>query len=66
MTSDRPYRRAMSAAEALYELRRCSGAQFDADVVQALVAVIGGRETESAAPEPVAGGVPVAAVPVAA
>jgi HD-GYP domain-containing protein (c-di-GMP phosphodiesterase class II) len=33
MTSDRPYRRAMSAADALAELRRCSGSQFDPEVV---------------------------------
>ena len=33
MTSDRPYRRALSASEALVELRRCAGTQFDPEVV---------------------------------
>jgi putative nucleotidyltransferase with HDIG domain len=37
MTSDRPYQRAMSPAEAVEELRRCSGLQFDPAVVDALV-----------------------------
>jgi putative nucleotidyltransferase with HDIG domain len=36
MTSDRPYRAAMSAEEAFAELRRLAGSQFDADVVAAL------------------------------
>jgi two-component system, cell cycle response regulator len=35
MTSDRPYRRAVDAQAALAELRRCAGAQFDPDVVEA-------------------------------
>src|SRR5262249_37326556 len=29
MTSDRPYRRALSQAEALAEVERCAGTQFD-------------------------------------
>jgi two-component system cell cycle response regulator len=33
MTSDRPYRRALSASDALAELRRCAGTQFDPEVV---------------------------------
>jgi HD-GYP domain-containing protein (c-di-GMP phosphodiesterase class II) len=36
MTTDRPYRSAMSAAAALTELRGCAGAQFDPRVVAAL------------------------------
>ena len=41
MTTDRPYRKALSDAEALAELQRCSGTQFDPAVVDALVAVAG-------------------------
>ena len=34
MTSDRPYRRAMPEDQAIAELRRCAGTQFDPDVVE--------------------------------
>jgi diguanylate cyclase (GGDEF)-like protein/putative nucleotidyltransferase with HDIG domain len=37
MTSDRPYRKAPGQAYAIDELRRNSGTQFDADVVEALI-----------------------------
>ena len=40
MTSDRPYRRSMSDAEALAELRRHAGTQFDPAVVDALVRTV--------------------------
>ena len=40
MITDRPYRPAMSAAEARDELRRCAGAHFDPVVVQALERVL--------------------------
>jgi HD-GYP domain-containing protein (c-di-GMP phosphodiesterase class II) len=36
MTSGRPYRECISQAEALRELRRCSGTQFDPRVVDSL------------------------------
>ncbi len=36
MTTDRAYRSAMAADEALAELRRCAGSQFDPEVVDAL------------------------------
>jgi two-component system, cell cycle response regulator len=39
MVSDRPYRAAVTHAEALAELLRCAGTQFDPAVVQAFVAV---------------------------
>jgi HD-GYP domain-containing protein (c-di-GMP phosphodiesterase class II) len=40
MTSDRSYRKALSRAEAVAELRRASGAQFDPRVAKALVTVV--------------------------
>ena len=40
MTSDRPYRPARPPEEALEELLRCSGSQFDPEVVSALSSVI--------------------------
>jgi diguanylate cyclase (GGDEF)-like protein len=45
MTNDRPYRRAMSVADALIELRRHSGTQFDRRVVEALAVAVAGRLT---------------------
>jgi diguanylate cyclase (GGDEF)-like protein len=40
MTSDRPYRSAMSAETALEEVQRCAGTQFDPRIVKALTAVV--------------------------
>jgi HD-GYP domain-containing protein (c-di-GMP phosphodiesterase class II) len=40
MTTDRSYRRALSVADAVAELERCAGTQFDPAVVAALVAVV--------------------------
>ncbi len=40
MTTDRPYRKARSAEEALQEMEVCAGTQFDPDVVAALAVVI--------------------------
>jgi HD-GYP domain-containing protein (c-di-GMP phosphodiesterase class II) len=42
MTSDRPYRPALSVQEALDELQRCAGAQFDPRVVNAFTAMVTG------------------------
>ena len=39
MTSDRPYRRGRQLDEALEEIRRCAGTQFDPAVVRAFLAV---------------------------
>jgi HD-GYP domain-containing protein (c-di-GMP phosphodiesterase class II) len=38
MISTRPYKQAISIAEAVVELRRCAGTQFDPAVVEALIA----------------------------
>jgi diguanylate cyclase (GGDEF)-like protein/putative nucleotidyltransferase with HDIG domain len=40
MTTDRPYRKALSRAEAITELRACSGTQFDPQIVDSFVACI--------------------------
>jgi signal transduction histidine kinase/response regulator RpfG family c-di-GMP phosphodiesterase len=40
MISERPYRGAMSREEALEELRRCSGSQFDPKVVEKFIEVV--------------------------
>jgi len=40
MTGDRPYRTALSPAEALRELQECAGSQFDPRVVAALVELL--------------------------
>ena len=50
MTSDRPYRRGVPVEEALDELRRCSGTQFDPFAVEVLVGLV---EDRRLAPQPV-------------
>lgn len=40
MTSDRPYRSALTREYAVSELRRCSGTQFDPEVVEAFVSIL--------------------------
>jgi putative nucleotidyltransferase with HDIG domain len=37
MTTDRPYRKAMEKETAIEELKRCSGTQFDKEVVEAFI-----------------------------
>jgi len=50
MTSDRPYREALSSGDALNELMRLAGTQFDPTVVRMLVAhVRDSQEAEQAA-----------------
>jgi diguanylate cyclase (GGDEF)-like protein/putative nucleotidyltransferase with HDIG domain len=49
MTSDRPYRTAMSPSAALAELHRHAGAQFDPQVVDAFTSVLVGRPVLSMA-----------------
>jgi HD-GYP domain-containing protein (c-di-GMP phosphodiesterase class II) len=48
MTSDRPYRKAMSDPEAYKELEDNSGTQFDPEVVDALLAVLKRERLEAA------------------
>ena len=44
MTTDRSYRAAMALEDAIAELRRCSGSQFDPDVVAILVKIVEANE----------------------
>ncbi|NCO43249.1 MAG: two-component system response regulator [Armatimonadetes bacterium CG_4_10_14_3_um_filter_66_18] len=44
MTSDRPYRRAMPLQEAVAEITRCAGTQFDPAIVAALVRLVDSGE----------------------
>ncbi|MGQ9810568.1 MAG: ATP-binding protein [bacterium] len=46
MVSERPYRRAMSEVEAIEELRRCSGTQFDPIVVEKFIEILDGRHRD--------------------
>jgi diguanylate cyclase (GGDEF)-like protein/putative nucleotidyltransferase with HDIG domain len=48
MTSDRPYRPAMSHTEAMEELSRHAGTQFDPEAVQALIGYLYGRRQAGA------------------
>lgn len=47
MTSDRPYRAALSLKEAREEMKRCSGTQFDPFVVSTLLGIGGNEATLS-------------------
>ena len=44
MTSDRPYRKAMSGVEAVAELRRFSGKQFDPHIVDVFIPLLAERD----------------------
>jgi HD-GYP domain-containing protein (c-di-GMP phosphodiesterase class II) len=46
MTQTRPYRKAMSVEDAMQELRRCAGTQFDPTVVDILITVLRDGITE--------------------
>jgi putative nucleotidyltransferase with HDIG domain len=52
MTSARAYRPARGSGEAVHELWRCAGTQFDAEVVQALVRALPVIRSATAAAEP--------------
>ncbi|QDV68271.1 Cyclic di-GMP phosphodiesterase response regulator RpfG [Rosistilla carotiformis] len=43
MTSDRPYRKGMAIEDAVAELRRCAGTQFDPQLVEIFVELIAAR-----------------------
>jgi HD-GYP domain-containing protein (c-di-GMP phosphodiesterase class II) len=53
MTTDRPYRAARHVADALEELSRCSGTQFDPQVVAAIEGVLARRSRPDAIAPPV-------------
>jgi HD-GYP domain-containing protein (c-di-GMP phosphodiesterase class II) len=44
MVSDRPYRKALTIEDAIMELKRCSGKQFDPEVVDAFLRVLEKRK----------------------
>ncbi|HEY2769883.1 MAG TPA: HD-GYP domain-containing protein [Solirubrobacteraceae bacterium] len=50
MTTNRPYRSAMNVAEAIDELRRCSGSQFDPEVIEVLCSIVAERAGGGAEP----------------
>ena len=46
MSSDRPYRKALSKEQILHELHRCSGTQFDPDIVKVFLSIEDVLETD--------------------
>ena len=59
MVADRPYRKARSRDEAISELKRCAGSQFDRQIVDVFLGIIKDENNEqisrhsSAGPGPV-------------
>ncbi|HEY2790615.1 MAG TPA: HD domain-containing phosphohydrolase [Gaiellales bacterium] len=51
MTEDRVYRKAMAPAEAIAEIERCSGTQFDPECVRALLDVVRSEDWPREGPE---------------
>ena len=51
IVSDRPYRSGASYADAFKELRRCKGTQFDPDLVDKFIEVVGERSVAPASPK---------------
>jgi putative nucleotidyltransferase with HDIG domain len=49
MTSDRPYRRALTRDEALAEVERCAGTQFDPEIARVFLELFRGLEDEELA-----------------
>jgi HD-GYP domain-containing protein (c-di-GMP phosphodiesterase class II) len=49
MTSDRPYRRALTHTQALIEVERCAGTQFDPEIARVFLEVFSEAELPAAA-----------------
>jgi HD-GYP domain-containing protein (c-di-GMP phosphodiesterase class II) len=64
MTTTRSYRKALPVFEAVAEVRRCAGTQFDPAVADALLAVVGDPGWELTIREPAV--VPAPVIPVRA
>jgi len=47
MTTERPYKKALSTKDAILELYRCSGSQFDIDLVEPFIKALQKLETEN-------------------
>lgn len=54
MTSNRPYRPALSTKEAIEEIRRCSGTQFDPELVEAFIHILQSQEIADSDERPAA------------
>jgi HD-GYP domain-containing protein (c-di-GMP phosphodiesterase class II) len=52
MTAERPYRHAMGQEAAIAELQRCSGTQFDPNLVKTFIEIL--RSSPAPAPQPAA------------
>jgi len=50
MTSDRPYRKALSKSDAIMELNRCAGMQFDPKIVEIFIKILEEEERNSKKP----------------
>lgn len=46
MTSERPYKRALTIKEAIEELKRCSGTQFEPRIVDVMVSILEEESSE--------------------
>jgi HD-GYP domain-containing protein (c-di-GMP phosphodiesterase class II) len=49
MTSDRPYRRALSREQALAEVERCAGTQFDPEIARVFLELFAEVDLRAAA-----------------
>ena len=65
MTTDRPYRAALSLEEALAEVRRCAGTQFSPAVADALVRVLAADPVAAGGRGPLCTEIPGLALPAA-